>query len=402
MKIKINGIVKGKLDSLIKNYYLIIIIIYMLTFWKINIPTGLYSSIVMTIIFISMLSKHGLKIKHSGISLYVVLYFIYSCMSICFSYIEGIPFGTILRAVSNSLFPVMFYWCGEKGYMFSKRSYLLSVNVLCIVGLFLLFQNSPWFVQYCLNYGYSWTRLSSCVGSINIGTLSVVALIYSLEICIESKGKHGKIFYLLSLVYILFSMQRSAWIVGIVSIVVIHYCIFFRWRIMHPLYIFLEIGMLLVVAYIFRENIYAMFTRWMLEHEVNGGYGMISGRSFQWKNGILSSNLLTGSGVGSRGHKAMEYTDVAIADGGWFYMLCEIGIIGMFLFVTAYLKVLKYGIQNFRKVTDTTIIIVIIGLQAIGSNMFEFQIVLPLFWMSIGQIARERDYSINSRKILKT
>ena len=219
------------LNLLIENYYLIVIFIYMLTFWRINIPTGLFSAIVMGFIFGGMLVRHGISTSFRGIGLYVVFYFVYCCTMMILSLFGGMSVGMVLKAASNSLLPIFFFWCGEKGYAISKRSFLLTVNILCIIGIYFLFTKPQWYVDYCRNYGFSTTRLSSCVGSINIGFLSVVSLIYSFIMCIETRGKNGKILYLFSLVYVVLSMQRSAWIVGILSILVLHYYVFVKWHI---------------------------------------------------------------------------------------------------------------------------------------------------------------------------
>lgn len=379
------------LDLLIKNYYLIVVCIYMLTFWRINIPTGLLSAVVMGVILFGMVVRHGITTRYSGISLSVMFYFLYCCVMMILSCMDGMSAGTVLRAASNSLLPIIFFWCGVKGYAISKKSFLLAVNLLCIIGIYLLIIKPQWFVNYCLNYGFSFTRLSSCVGSINIGFLSVAALIYSLTMCIETRGKKGKVLYLLSLSYVVASMQRSAWIVGILSLLIIHYYVFVRWHILKLRYIIFEVILILLAAYFFRENIIALFTRWMFEHEVSGGYGMISGRAGQWINGLKGSNLVFGSGFGSRGHRAMDYTEAAVADGGWIQLFCETGIIGMYFFLTAYCNSIRHGVRYMRQLIGPVAILCVVGLQAIGSNMFEFQIVLPLFWMSMGQIVYEKE-----------
>lgn len=385
-----------KLDFLnffIKNYYLIMVCIYMLTFWRMNIPTGLYSAAVMGIIFTGMVIRHGITTSFREISLYIVFYFVYCCAMMGLSCLDGMNAGTVMRAASSSLLPIIFFWCGVKGYAVSKKSFLLGVNLLCIVGIYLLITKPQWFVEYCLNYGFSYTRLSSCVGSINIGFLSVAALIYSFTMCVETRGKKGNIFFLLSIGYVVVSMQRSAWIVGILSVLVIHYYVFIRWQILNLRYLLIEVILVLFAAYFFRENIIALFSRWMLEHRVSGGYGMISGRSGQWINALKGSNLLIGSGFGNRGHRAIEHTTAAVADGGWIQLFCETGIPGIFFFLTAYCKSIRFGLHHMRMLIGPVAILCVVGLQAIGSNMFEFQIVLPLFWISMGQIVREREGS---------
>ena len=49
-------------------------------------------------------------------------------------------------------------------------------------------------------------------------------------------------------------------------------------------------------------------------------------------------------------------------------------------------KVIKKGMYSFKKLYVPMLIILLFFLQAIGSNVFMFQLLVPFFWMSVGEI----------------
>lgn len=375
------------LRSLIENYYLIVILLYMLTFAHQYLPVGILSAIVMCIILAGMISKYGIRLKGSMISMLVAVYVIYCAATVIFYFVERIPFSVFIKSASNSLLPILFFWCGMKGYHFSKKRYLLAVNICGLTGVLLLFLKPQWFVQYCISYGYSFTRLSSCIGSTAMGTLTAVAVVYSVQYIIDTRGKSGKIAYILSVAYTFLSFQRSAWIVAALTIIVLHYYVFIKWGKLKIRYMVLEILFILLCLVIFREYVGDVLGQYFSQRVSSRNAGMFSSRTGQWVYGLRNSNWIAGSGYGARGHKAMGYGAAAIADGSWVMLLCEIGIIGISIFIAIIIKTVGKGLYCLRSNLGALCVIVIICLQSVGSNILEFQITTPLLWMSIGEIA---------------
>lgn len=379
---------KGMLSHfIVDNYYIWVFILYFGTFVKINLSVGVYSALLMLLIGMILLFSGKLRKQMSILDALVLVYLVYCIGSVIWVVMHGINVGVYIRSITNSLFPVIFYYCTDNGRWTFYKRFLYSFNICCIVGLILLIMMPSWYYMYCRNYGYSFTRLSSCVGSTTIGSLGAVAVLVSIWMLYESKGKKGKIFYLLSIFYAFASMQRSAWIVVLVSLVIAHYFVFFSWKTIRLRYFVGEVIGILLLGFVVKDRIISMVERWILEHQAAGGYGMFSGRTGQWIEGIKSANLLFGNGYGTMGHKASGYVENIIADGSWACLLCEIGIIGITIFLVILFLTVKKGLYSLKELFLPLGIIVCISLQAVGSNMFEYQIIMPLFWYSIGCIS---------------
>jgi hypothetical protein len=115
----------------------------------------------------------------------------------------------------------------------------------------------------------------------------------------------------------------------------------------------------------------------------------IDGRSSSWLSGLSNTqNILLGDGLGRYGHKAVEYSDIYIPDGNYFRMIAELGIIGFLLFIVIVFTSLYNGVTKFENNYIGLCIIIMICMQAVGSDMFSFQLVAPIFWYSIGRCSR--------------
>lgn len=377
-------------EILISYYYCFVIFFYFMTFVISDFPVGVVNSILIFLIGLGYILKYGISFNIKKIDVVVGIYFCYCCVSSLFYFTEEmVPISIFFKAFSNSLMPIFFYVIGKKGIFKFWKSYVFAIIVCGIVGTFLLWSKPTWYIEYCLKYGYSFSRLSSSIGSTAIGTLSVVGIVACIKYINEKQRGAWKIKYMLCILFSLLSMQRSAWIVGILAVIYLHYLIFKKNRWLKLRWFVLEIIFLLAVLVILREKILEIFRRWFLEKEyasINGGSSAMFERAKAWVEGIKHSNILFGSGYGSRSHKAMEYIEYTVNDGSWIELLCGVGIIGVLLFIIVILVCLAKGMKHIRELYMPTMIIIMICLQAIGSNIFEFQITTPLFWISIGQI----------------
>lgn len=351
-----------------------------------SIRVGVYASFIMCLILLGLLIKGKISMTIRKTDVYVLYFVLYSAATVITYFGSDIPISVFISSVSNTLLPMIFYIAGRNGIKFKKKSYYFALDICCLIGIFLLFTRPEWYVLYCRERGISYTRLSSGIGSVAVGTLSSIALIYAISDICESKGKKGKLQYMFSLAFVFLSMQRSAWVVSILSVIVMHYYIFCKWNSVKKNYLFVELFTIICGLIVFRKPIISMITRWMLEKSSHGNLGMISSRSSQWIIGLENSNWLFGSGFGMRGQKAMQFVEVFIGDGGWIVLLCEVGIVGVGLFILILARSANKGFYSFKKLYAPILIIIIFLLQAIGSNVFMFQLMAPLFWMSVGEI----------------
>lgn len=377
---------KSITEFLVGNYYLLVITLYMFAMIYRNMRVGVYASFFMCVIFAGLMlkGKAGMRIKETDV--YVLLFVLYSMISATAYSVNNIPISVFISAASNALLPIVFYLSGRNGIKFKRSSYYIALDVCCLIGIFLLITKPEWYVTYCKGRGISYTRLSSGLGSVAIGTLSTIALIYTISDMIESRGEKGKLQYVFSVAFVFLSMQRSAWAVGILSVFVMHYYVFFKWHAVRKKYLLIELFAIPCGLFMFRRPIINMVGRWLMEKASHGNLGMISSRASQWISGLESSNWIIGSGFGTRGQKAMQFVNVFIGDGGWAVLLCEVGIVGLIIFAIIMIRVIKKGICSFKKLYVPMLIILLFFLQAIGSNVFMFQLLAPFFWMSVGEI----------------
>lgn len=378
-------------NALTTNYYVFVVILYFCTFFKSGLAVGLYSAILMIVLGIFMLLCTRIKKNVLVIDVFVMFYVIY-CLCTVFSYFaNNMSIIVFVKAASNSLLPLIFYWSAKRGVHTIYKAFWWGNGLCCTMGIALLIVMPTWYFLYCQEYGYSFTRLSSCVGSTAIGSMCAIAVVIAVQIMYSTNGKKGKLQYIVSILFAFASMQRSAWIVVILTLVLAHVYIFFKWRCIAWRYLVIEGVALVIAVVLLKEQIISMVMRWIAEHQAaaNAGYstGMFSSRTDTWGKALQDSNILFGNGYGTAGHKAIGYTDSIVADGSWICLLCEIGIVGMLLFVIILFYVIVKGIKNLKSLFMPLGIIVCILLQAIGSNLFEYQLIMPIFWYAIGHIA---------------
>lgn len=378
-------------DFLISHYYFVVIFIYFCTFLKTGLQVGVYSAVLMLLIGVLLILCNKIKKTLSVIDVFVIFYIIYCFCTVLLYWVNNISILVFVKSASNSLLPLVFYWSAKrKGHTF-YRTFWWANGVCCFIGILLLVAMPTWYFLYCREYGYSFTRLSSCVGSTAIGSMCAISVVIAVQIMYSTNGKKGKLQYIVSILFAFASMQRSAWIVVTLTLVLAHIYVFFKWRCISLRYLAIEGVAFIIAVLLLKEQITSMIIRWIAEHQsvAKAGYstGMFSSRTDTWSKALENSNIIFGNGYGTVGHKAIGYTDSIVADGSWICLLCEIGIVGMLLFVIILLYVIVKGIKNFKSLFMPLGIIVCILLQAIGSNLFEYQLIMPIFWYAIGHIA---------------
>ena len=380
------------LGIILNYYYLIAIALYFVTFFVNGFHVGFVCAGIMVVITLGIFFPKKGKWKISGISDYLCVAYMLWCVISSLQYFsQNISYTVFIKAASNSMLPICFYFV-PKVFDTKKiwKNFLKAYFICALVGLILIVTKTDKFYSYCAQYGYSNTRLSSVIGSTAIGMLGVISIIVSIkEVCI-TKGEKGKLLYLSSIVFSFLSMQRSAWIVMALVLLLLHICIFYKWKILKISFFYVEMVIFFSGVIVFWNGLCAAINRYILERAsaVSDGkeVGLFSSRVYTWIEAIKNSNIIIGSGYGARTHKAMGVTEYIVCDGSWAGLLCEIGIIGILIFIALIIINLVKGVKNFRLLYAQVMIVIAISLQAIGSNMLEYQIIMPLFWLSLGEI----------------
>lgn len=387
--------IKSIFTYFFERYYFIVLFVYFLAFFYENIRVGVVSAITIVLLFILFLLSYKKKAIIRNAQIEATIYMIWSVVTIIWFPFNELGLGVLLKAISNTFFPILFVYFKPEDYDKFWKRFLIAYILCGICGMYLLIIRPSSYVTFCISRGFDYRRLSSFVGSIIMGTMGAISSIVSLKIIIDSRGKHGKLFYITVIIMTFFSMQRSAWVVLALTIIIAHYYVFFKYKIISPKYIIIEIIGMLLVCFLIRKQIYSVLRAWILVRKSQYGgkitiAKMFGERSGQWIRGINNSNIIIGSGFGSRGHKAASigYKNY-VADGSLVLILCETGILGIISFITVIVKSIIKGIRNFKALFLPLTIIVIFVLQSIGSNVFEQQLLAPLFWCAVAQIANE-------------
>lgn len=373
-------------------YYTIITAFYFFTLVRTGLRTGIMTSIVILCYIIWLLPKYEYYIRHIRlIDIFVTGYMVFNLLSVLIVVFRGLPVSIFIKEFSNSLLPVCFYFggrCLNKRVIDNfYRNFLYAIIFGFFVGICLYYIKPGFYLSYLSFYGYSNTRLSSFWGSIAMGSLSVTAVLISGKKLIESKIKNGKLLFAISLASCVLSMQRAAWITCICVLLVLHYLAFFKWKLLKARYVFIEIILFAVFVYLFRMPLVHFIENWIREH-AGSNTGMFSSRTGQWISAVNNAeNLLFGQGLGTTGHKAIEYGDIIVADGGLVKLFCENGVIGTVLFASIMLLAIGNGLYSLRNYYMEMGIVLAMLLQSIGSNIIAFQVLTPVFWLSVGVLA---------------
>ena len=383
-------------NRLVDNYYIMVFFLYILTFRFKSIAVGFVVALILSILIMLEILQRRINIRRlSKMDSLVILYSLYCLFSGVKYIVNEISIMVFLKAVSNGLLPIIFYFIIQYREQRFWGYFIKGYIITGIIGIYLLYTTPNWYKDYCLTYGYSITRLSSTIGSTGMGALGVIALILIMHKLHATKCKKGKLEYGLTMLFCFLSMARSAWIVSIIALVVYHYLIFIKWKIIKIRWLIAEIICSITLLIVEWNKLFILVEQWIVEHieagiQTGGKSGLFSSRIEQWIVGLKQSNFIFGSGFGAYGHKAIGYNNNIVADGSWVLLICEIGIIGTIIFLYIVINSLRNGKRYLSDLLAPTMVILAIALQAIGSNMFEYQVIMPLFWATVGTIEKYR------------
>lgn len=377
-------------------YYIIVILGYIMTLVSEKIHPGVIASTLLLLIYFDTLRHKEFTVKNT-LDILMVMYFVYHCLSGIWCVAYGIPLSVFLGEFATGALPMIFYFVGRnigdrlEGFY---RKFIIAVFVVGIVG-FILFVTAP---QFYLDYlfklnliskadaGTMQIRMISVVGSILMGYLSVAAMLASAHILLNTNGKQGKLLLFINCFFAFLSNQRSAMVVAILVLIYVNLLVFFTFKILPKKYFGFECAALIggfgALCLIYFKAVLKVYYRLV---SLPGAIGQ---RSDSWVGAVNNmKNLWLGNGLGANGHRAAEYTEHMIADGGLAKMFCELGIIGMSIFIFMMILIFHKGRKHLLECAAELGIIAITLLQSVGSNMLEFQLATPIFWFAVGRCA---------------
>jgi hypothetical protein len=377
-------------------YYWIVFIVYLTSFYIPSLRTGVLCSVLMLLFLFVLRFKGSNKI---GVRELFFLYILYNIFSISGYLYNGIPISAFIKDFSNQLLPMIFF-CLPSSKSFNKEKYydlLLSSIIFCIiVGLYFYVAKPSYYFNYLARTYMTYNkdtylmhpRFNSFVGSTLLGSLAVIAMIVSLYRVLKNRSQVFKyiLLYLLSFSGAILTMQRSAMVIALM-ILFFSVVIAINTAGMSKIYLFLTYLLFAVLVAFGIIKFNSTLLRYFNNRIEAVNIDLITSRSDQWVQTIKNSpNIIFGSGLGSAGHKAIGYSKYVITDGSLFKIFAEFGIIGFLLFMVIVFicleKAFRYKSFYIREIAIVTIFL----LQSIGSNSLSFQLLLPVFWLSLGII----------------
>lgn len=385
---------KSKFESILYKYlYWIILLMFVLSMF-LNIERILLNGIIILIIDIWLVRQNGFNFRINEVI--HVMFTIYVMLSFVVYIFNGYPIFIMLSSFVGSFLPIYLVFCRKTELCeehFENTYKALAVGF--IISLILHFWTPPFYINYLYNKGYIyansifWAKyfFQGLFGVTALGTLSSCASLFFLCKFIDDKQFKSLLLMVLSVVTLFITGRRSAiaaFLLGFIFIVL--FIGFKRNTKRTSKMFFLSITIVFIaIVFIVRNYNYTINT---LNTVINVS-GAVNERISNWIENIRSLqlvDLIFGNGFGTRSHTAIQYGYMAVTDSGYIQLLCELGIIGMilmFFMVINFVVNIRLNEVNYYYISAMLVVFVYL-IQAIGSNVFEFQATAPLFWISMG------------------
>lgn len=390
---------------LVNFYYLFTIIIYFSGIYFPFIRVGVSMSLLMIIGIIILYINKSFSLKNQ-LDILVFLYIIYNIFSFVFFTFSGLPMSVFIKEFSNSILPIIiFYFFGKiNDYNSFYKITLYSLVVCFIIGFYFQFtvpSNYAIFMNKIDSIGtdpaHFKVNYRSFLGLTATGSLSALGVLLSFGILQKSKFKKGKIMLSICFIALILTFRRAALYTGFFALLWINYLLFFKFKGAKFKLLLLEFLIFFSFMYYFLDS-NPEFLDDLLER-FSSLSSAVDERSDSWFNGLSNTqNLLFGDGLGRYGHKAVEYSKLYIPDGNYFRMIGELGIFGFLLFIFIIFTSIYNALPKLKESYIELGVVIMVCMQAVGSDIISFQLVAPIFWYSIGRCSRYS--SLNKKKVL--
>lgn len=347
----------------IKNYicliYPLFTLIYFLYMFFSGIRTGITMTFFLLIGILGICALGYITVKTTEDKVFGA-YVLYNLLSGIWCVAFGIPVGVFIGEISTTLLPMMLYYAGrsfdeeyaEKYY----HGFILAALLMGGIGAVLFI----WAPQFYIDFSYvnefiskadaptMRVRMNSLVGSGPMGCFVAYSTCSSAFFLRKNdkKSRMTGLFYLiLSILFSFMANQRSAMFCIILFLIFLNLVDFIVDKNKPMRYLWMEAGAvvaLLAGIFIFARGIFEKFRIRLAS--IPDGFGE---RSESWIAAVNNMvNFWIGDGLGSHGHRAVDYQYYIVADGGLVKLYAEMGLIGtsMIIFVVA----LVY-IKSFQK-----------------------------------------------------
>ncbi len=341
------------------------------------------------------------------------VYIIYNLISGIWCVFFGIPIGVFIGEISTTLLPMMLYYAGrgfdEKYAGRYYHGFMIAALLMGAIGAVFYI----WAPQFYIDFSYvnefiskadaptMRVRMNSIIGSGPMGAFVAYSTCVSAYFLRKEDKKQriiGVIYLILSILFSFMANQRSAMFCVILFLVFYELVDVVVDRRKPMKYLWIALGgaaVLLLGIFIFARGVFEKF--WIRLASIPEGFGERSG---SWVDAVHSmKNIWIGDGLGSHGHRAVDFQPYVVADGGLVKLYTEMGIIGTALIVLVvamvYIRSLTKqeknaadgtaaGIKMSLVVPELAVITSAI-LMSIGSNVLEMELCAPIVYFALGR-----------------
>ncbi len=383
-------------------YYIIVFFVYLAQVFYFELVR---SGIIMALVMLYL--NFGSKILKNGnrANALVGAFLIYNIFSVQGYLYNGIPISAFIADFSNQTMPIIFFFIASslktdriKFYDF----FLFSMIAVNAVGIYYYLFPSATYINYVsrtINSAFEGQldanqvlRYNSLFGSTAMGSLcifSVAMLLQKYVFNTPGRFKSNVVVIFLALISLglaFLTSQRSS-MVMVIFCALCYYFLSFNIRkgSFFKLTLVLVIMIVIIQTYII-SAFGEVFDFW--GERLDSLNNAIEGRDTQWiKTLKFSKNIVLGTGLGSVGGKAVDFTPYTITDGGLFKYLAEFGIVGFTIFIYLLYAILLKKLRYYKSLFCEYLIVLVCLAQSVGSNTICFQITAPIFWYCLGIIS---------------
>ena len=373
-----------------KGYYIFLFAFYTLFVFVPQMRIGVVASILSFVAFLTIKPS-----KNSNNSLFSI-FFAWCIIAIFIGLVSDVKFEIIASKTMSFIFPMFFFFIGLNSSNVKEKNfyhYFMIALIYCfLIGIFWYIREPDYYVSFLertiagfyVSTYHNDNRFCSFLGSIGIGLMSVCGIVLFLYAYLKTKKMRFLIGFILMLIMCILSMQRSAYIMAVIFIILV---LLFSNISKKRKIIFSIVALFIVVI----GTAFLPMTSSSLLSKVGGRIDAINieslfSRSRQWVRpfNTLGLGVIFGGGIGSFTRGSL----VEVNDGLYFNLIGEIGFIGLFLFAALIIwSFKKYFTNKKNGIMFVGFLIVLVFLiNGIGSNGLLYMEQAPLFWFSLGLI----------------
>lgn len=323
------------------------------------------------------------------------------------------PFVLFLTSITYNLLPMLMYGVGRASNSGERDNPIFKVllysNLIVVLVGFLIYFTPSLAIRVGMEsmqtagFNESWKgyRFGSYMGaSLELGSICAISI--PLLLMSDFKYKAIKPFMLVVFaVALLLTMQRGAWIVGIVGLLAsVGISAILEKKGFKEIFVYALFGVLLVYSIFFFVDHYMSdeflkhFQMRLEKFDVNT---MSNERSYQAEAALaLLLDYPLGFGLGAAGIKAAAYNLAIVPDNNLLRILLETGIYGMVAFAILNVKAFLQGLKH--RYYYMVVVVLLFLAHSLGSSVLDFYYSSFVYWYILGflnrpdeQYAFERD-----------